>query len=115
MLISSGNLLAVTCELPWADNRRKVSCIPQGNYVFNHFKSPRHGHVWLADDVPDRDMIEIHAANTIADLEGCIAPGKRLGFLNGRPAVLDSRLAMAELLRILPDTFELQIRNAWHL
>ena len=105
--------LCVTCELPWNDNHPRTSCIPAGTYRFKKFKSPRHGWVWLAVNVPGRSMIEIHSANTIKDLEGCIAPGREFGRIKDFPAVLNSKSAMAMLREVLPDVFEMQIKEAY--
>jgi len=48
--------------------------------------------------VPERSRILIHIANRAAELLGCIAPGKSLGFVAGELAVLQSKLALAKLM-----------------
>ena len=49
-----------TLELPWKNNERQISCIPKGEYTVEKFNSPTFGNVFLFEDVPDRDMIEMH-------------------------------------------------------
>lgn len=54
--------------------------------------------------VPGRSRILIHAANRARELEGCIAPGRTLGFLADELAVLGSREALKVLMASLHDT-----------
>jgi len=51
--------------------------IPSGEYKFRLYPSPKlKGRlVPLLEDVPGRDLIEIHVANEPHELLGCIAPG----------------------------------------
>lgn len=96
----------VTLERP---DTGEHPCIPKGTYECNRFKSPHNGDCWLLKAVPGRDMIEIHSANLYTELLGCIAPGRRLGELNGIPAVLESKPAMIDLYNKLGDSFTLTI------
>jgi hypothetical protein len=104
-----GVFLCYTCELPWKDNKTKISCIPEGEYKVTKFISPSKGNVFLLHNVPNRSMIEIHIGNTIKDIEGCIIVGTALGEINGLPAVLHSRLAFASLFTTMPEEFNLII------
>lgn len=68
-------------ELPWKDNKRKTSCIPEGRYLLTRYESPKHGPCLLVNNVPGRSMCELHEANWAMgkdgkhpQLEGCIAP-----------------------------------------
>ena len=84
-----------TLELPWRENERKFSCIPRGIYRCNLVDSPSFGRVYLLDNVPERSAILIHPANFAGDtklgwqseLEGCIAPCKKIGTLENRRMV----------------------------
>lgn len=64
-----------TIELPWLDNMRNHSCIPEGRYKLQkRFTAKHKGHL-LVLDVPGRDGILIHPANNaLTELRGCIAP-----------------------------------------
>lgn len=67
-----------TLEPPWRDNRRLLSCIPEGTYRMEPKPSPRFKRVlWELEGVPGRSEILIHAGNTIADTAGCILVGTR--------------------------------------
>lgn len=103
--------LCFTIELPWLDNHPQTSCIPVGAYSVDKYISPRHGHVWLINNVPNRSMIELHAANTIKDLKGCIGLGESIGVIDGLPAVTHSQVTLALLREVLPDNFTLVIQN----
>lgn len=93
-------------ELPWQDNRPKVSCIPPGIYRCEITQSPRFGRVYQVRDVPGRSHILIHAANFggcsakgyECDLEGCIAPALSVGKLDGQTAGIASGAALSELM-----------------
>lgn len=62
-------------ELPWKNNQRRISCIPEGRYELTIYNSPKHGPCLLLKNVPNRDMVEVHEANwAIKELNGCIAP-----------------------------------------
>lgn len=103
-----------TGELPWRGNAKGKSCIPAGVYLFAIVSSPKHGRVYQEfddpdtlekEDVPDRENIQIHAANYCGDsdlgfkcdLLGCIAPGFLVDQLDGQKAVLSSKKALAAL------------------
>jgi hypothetical protein len=58
----------------------------------------------------ERTHILIHAANLASQLNGCIAPGVKLGCLNDKWAVLSSRNAMSRLKNSLPDRWQLFIK-----
>ena len=78
-LFINGQFLCFTIELPWKDNHRNISCIPEGQYeiVARHSKRfQNHLHV---QDVKGRSLILIHPANNaLKELRGCIAPVSQL-------------------------------------
>lgn len=54
-------------ELPWRDNKRRVSRIPEGHYPAQKHISPNFGKsIWIKD-VPDRSEILIHVGNFIGN------------------------------------------------
>ena len=87
-----------TIEKPWKNNIPFLSCIPCGLYECTPHVSPRHGRVIKLKNVPKRTHILFHVGNTSDDITGCIAGGYRLGRLNNKIAVLDSRKAFTLLM-----------------
>lgn len=82
LLTIDGRFYCYTLELPWNNNVRNISCIPEGEYNVKVMKSEhfslKMGHaVYLPQvlGVPNRDGILIHGANTVNDLLGCIGVG----------------------------------------
>jgi hypothetical protein len=65
-----------TLELPWRDNQRGISCIPEGTYhaVLEMSPKRRYKVYWLTD-VPGRIAVQIHVGNTTEDIRGCILLG----------------------------------------
>ncbi|ANW96252.1 hypothetical protein AXE80_08150 [Wenyingzhuangia fucanilytica] len=62
-------------ELPWLENRRNVSCIPEGVYVLKPRYSQKFKHHLILENVKNRTLILIHPANdALKELKGCIAP-----------------------------------------
>jgi hypothetical protein len=98
-----------TVERPWKDNQSNVSCIPEGRYtlrmrdsgVVTRSTGGAYSRGWEVTNVKGRSFIMIHPGNTVDDLQGCIAPGKQLGVVNGKWAVASSRPAFDELMSIL--------------
>ncbi|WP_348800421.1 DUF5675 family protein [Flavobacterium adhaerens] len=71
----NGTLVCYTIELPWLENQKRISCVPEGEYVLQKRFSPKfQWHLHLIN-VPGRDLILIHPANDAkTELLGCIAP-----------------------------------------
>lgn len=104
-----------TLELPWLENRRNISCIPEGEYEVEKLparKGRNYVH-FLVKDVPDRSAILIHTGNYNFDIRGCILPGKYHDDLNvdGLLDVAQSTPTLKKLADILPDKFTLKIRS----
>lgn len=93
-----GGTSVFTTELPWRDNRRKMSCVPLGEYRCALTDSPRFGSVYLLANVPGRSHVLIHPANFAGDsslgwtthLEGCIAPCMRVGAMRNKAGVMQA-------------------------
>ena len=105
------NEVCKTVELPWDDNLTDQSCVPVGSYQCTIYQSPKHGQVWMLQGVPNRLYCEIHAANTIDDLEGCIGVGDHFGEIDEMPAVLNSQMTLAMLRKTWPGNFTLTIQE----
>lgn len=90
--------ICVSLELPWRENQRNISCIPEGKYVCipeqsKAFKSV----IYRLQNVPERDGILIHPANNADQIEGCIVPGASFDYVRGKPGVASSGAALAEI------------------
>jgi hypothetical protein len=71
----NGTLVCYTIELPWLQNQRRISCVPEGEYVLQKRYSPKFKWHLHLRNVPGRDLILIHSANDAKkELLGCIAP-----------------------------------------
>lgn len=111
-LFLMGQELCKTIELPWKQNLKQISCIPEGLYRIRFRVSKKFSrHIELLQ-VPDRSLILVHPANNaLKELRGCIAPVMELT-APGRG--LRSKTALKLLLNSLdalniPDKQEMQI------
>ena len=70
----NGTIVCYTIELPWLGNQKRISCIPEGEYILQKRFSPKFKwHLHLMN-VPGRDLILIYPANDAKkELLGCIA------------------------------------------
>lgn len=108
-LVLPNNKELYTVEKAWRANRKAESCIPEGEYKLRKRDSPvvartsrgKYPQGWEVVNVPDRTFIMIHVGNTENDLDGCIAPGIDLGFVHNKWAVVQSAVAMDELMTAL--------------
>lgn len=78
-LFINGTFICFTIELPWQDNQRNISCIPEGSYeVVSRFSKRFRNHLHVMD-VTGRSLILIHPANNAAkELRGCLSPVSQL-------------------------------------
>ena len=90
-----GKLICNTIELPWKENEKRVSCIPEGEYFLRKRYSRKFAwHLELVA-VKNRSLILMHPANNaLQELNGCIAPVTKL---SGPGLGLQSRKAFAKL------------------
>ncbi|WP_426091784.1 DUF5675 family protein [Flavobacterium sp. DSR3-2] len=71
----NGTIVCYTIELPWLGNQKRISCIPEGEYVLQKRYSPKFQWHLHLKNVLGRDLILIHPANDAKmELLGCIAP-----------------------------------------
>ena len=120
-----------TGELPWRNNSKNISCVPtaewcienkyclpEGDYKVVMRKSPKFGWTYWMTDIPLRSLCLIHSANLMGDvskgfkaqLNGCIALGFSLGWLEGQKAVLRSRPAVLNFMSMMnKEPFTLKI------
>lgn len=104
---------AVTLEKQWKDNKRFISCIPNGNYLCKRVVSPKFGEVFQVMDVPNRGNILFHKGNLEADTEGCILIGEQFETLNGRTAILQSGKGFTEFMDRLKDINAFELKVYW--
>lgn len=102
---------AFTLELPYKNNDKKISCIPIGKYTVVKRVSPKFGECFHVLNVPNRDWILIHQGNYHSQILGCILVGTSTADINkdGFIDVLNSKKEIKNLLKLLPDKFELTI------
>ena len=98
-------------ELPWVNNKRKISCIPEGIYKCEKRYTQRFGNHFKVKNVEGRSYILIHIGNKSRDTLGCILPGMNLNYDKNRQVewVGQSTKAMKILNKQLPDQFDLEI------
>ena len=92
-----GKLICHTIELPWQQNAKRVSCIPEGKYFIQKRYSSKYQWHLEVMDVANRSLILFHPANNaLRELQGCIAPVTKL---SGPGLGLYSRKAFEKLKR----------------
>ena len=102
-LFDQGKIICMlkTLELPWKDNQKYISCIPEGTYgIVYPYSGTKYNDVFMLTRVPGRSGILIHAGNYTSQIEGCILPGVLHDDINndGIKDVKHSGIAM-EVLR----------------
>ena len=100
-------------ELGWHNNEQNISRIPAGIYdVVKRYSTSFNDHFHVLN-VPGRGYILIHTGNYNYDTRGCILVGSSLKDINGDGLVdvIDSLNTMNALNNILPNKFELEIKD----
>lgn len=98
-LMKDGLALCHTIELPWKENQRRVSCIPEGRYELVKRYSKKFGWHLLVTNVEGRDLILVHPANdALKELNGCIAP---VTTLTGPGKGNSSRVVFKKLIALI--------------
>jgi hypothetical protein len=100
-----------TLELSWHNNEHNISHIPEGIYNVKKRYSNKHKNHFHILDVKDRSYILIHAGNFYTDIRGCIIVGDGYKDINkdNYLDVINSKKTLKNLLKLLPDEFELKI------
>lgn len=94
-------------ELPWRNNKRNISCIPEGKYRAVPYTSTKLGRCYHIQDVENRTWILTHSGNLAGDRNlgwqthswGCLLLGQSFGRIknkygNFQKAVLNSRYTL---------------------
>jgi len=105
-LTAAGAIVCFTIELPWENNQRNISCIPEGRYLLSRRFTEKRGDHIIVTNVRGRDSILFHPANdALKELRGCIAPvsvltGEGLGGSSRKACeVLNNYVFSAEYLK----------------
>ena len=64
--VLNGSIFLYSCfmlELPWLENKRRISCIPEGLYWMRKEHDVKHGDHFRIENVPGRDGILMHIGN----------------------------------------------------
>ena len=114
-LFLNGERMADTLELPFKDNQRSISCIPEGEYkvrlrLARESASRDYLHL-LVQDVPNRDWILFHRGNSAKDTSGCILVGLGTQQDFVQNSVLAMDLLMKEILNLGGTNINLIIKN----
>lgn len=109
-LLDGDERIAETLELPWRDNKRGISCIPEGTYQCHLADSPSRGYpVYWLQNVPGRQDVQIHIGNFTKDIRGCILVGEERGVNQ----VVHSKRAFGKFMeRMGGKNFTLEISKA---
>lgn len=123
----NAGLICKTLELPWLDNKRSISCIPEGKYLVTYSppvlkddpnteedesggRIPRPYAHYIVHKVPGRSGILIHRGKTPEWSKGCITVGGRFGnFTTDEPTLEDSAAKLEWMVNNLPRKFWLMI------
>lgn len=115
-LFYQGKFICFMIELPWKENARNVSCIPDGRYELALWYTDRFKHHLVVKNVPGRTGILVHPANdALKELRGCLAPVSHLtgigtGVLSRK--ALDKLLLFIERCRMKKEPLFLNITSA---
>lgn len=97
-ILLNGKRICSSIELPWLENKKRVSCILEGRYELTKRYSQRFGWHLLVNNVVNRDYILIHAYNdALKESKGCIAP---VSVCTAAGKGNNSRLSLTKLLAV---------------
>ena len=92
-------------ELVWNNNKRSISCIPEGFYPLTKEIQKVRGKVIRVNNVPGRSGVLIHKGNYNTQTKGCLLPGTEFIDINkdGLKDVINSAKTCDAIYDILPD------------
>lgn len=104
-----------TLELPWQNNQRRISCIPEGVYIVEKMKpTKKRPYEYLhVLDVKDRDAILFHPGNYTRQILGCLLPGENFVDLDkdGIVDITNTTATLKIITALVPDKFKLTIKK----
>ena len=98
-ILTSGTFSCKTIELPWRNNRPKLSCIPEGEYEVRFTYSPGFKrYLYELLNVKDRSYIRMHGGNFAGAVDlglksnylGCIGVGRNYGVIGKQKVLLST-------------------------
>lgn len=93
-----------TLEPAWKNNEPRESCVPDGIYpLVLEYSEKFKRFLWELYEVQGRSECKLHSANYVFQLDGCIAPGIKVGDINqdGLPDMVESLIALNKIHEIL--------------
>ena len=103
-LFYNDRFLGFTIELPWLNNARNISCIPEGVYQLKARYSEKFKYHLQLQNVKGRSLILLHPANdALKELEGCIAP---VLHLSGLGKGISSRITLQKIVSLCYQAFD---------
>ena len=114
-LYLNGEWMTDTLELPYKDNQRSISCIPDGQYkvrlrTAKESATRDYLHL-LVKDVKDRSYILFHRGNSAKDTRGCVLVGigREQDFVKNSTLAMD--LLIKEIINLGGENINLIIKN----
>jgi len=99
-LYCNAEFIAHTLELPWKDNQKNISCIPNGQYsckIRLARESATRDYVHLqVKDIHNRSFVLFHRGNYPSDSKGCILTGTHRAQVPDK--ILESKIAHSYLM-----------------
>jgi hypothetical protein len=123
----NAGLICKTLELPWKENKRSISCIPEGFYLVtlsgpvlkddpnteedeSGGRRPRPYSHYIVHGVKGRSGILIHVGVDVNHSQGCILVASRFKDVNtSQPKLEDSGAKLLWMTKNLPKKFNLLI------
>lgn len=103
-LFINNRFLGFIIELPWLNNQRTISCIPEGEYTLRARSSKKFGNHLHVLDVRNRSLILMHPANNAShELQGCLAPVTQL---TGIGKGTNSKMMLQKLVSLCYQAFD---------
>jgi len=109
-----------TLELPWLDNQRNASCIPEGFYDVVPRTSTKYGNHLHITGVEGRSLVLLHWGNYAgsinpktgrSDIRGCVLVGEKFIDLDGDGIadITNSKNTFKKLMEAAPNGFILEV------
>lgn len=112
VMLWQGRPFAVSVERtfdPGEASHGKQIVIPNGTFRCTATQYHRGGYATYEIHVPGHSRVLFHKGNHEKDSLGCVIVGESFGELNGMTAVLDSRGAFSEFIRLTGGKHEFQM------